>query len=242
MNEFRITTKECERSVDTICRTFRRVFNIFTRINFTEEESLFFFKEEGTIGEVNDIILNYSFCSYESIQNYSRIWFETDKDGKRYVKYIELLVLFNNVNLKNRERLMQYQIDCIRSIIITLDSIKSFKTNKIKTCLLFYKDCYNIKTAIYLPWRISLKVKENVKLTKKIDGIIKHYEESCKGYVVNTSGMLYKQSSISRTHYIKICMDTTFMNSEIGRKANNVENQQKYMQKVIATIKASIDA
>lgn len=144
--------------------------------------------------------------------------------------------------MKDKEFLMQKQIDYIRSIIITLNSIKSFKTNKIKTCLLFYKDCYNIKTAIYLPWRISLKVKENVKLTKKIDGIIKHYEESCKGYVVNTSGMLYKQSSISRTHYIKICMDTTFMNSEIGRKANNVENQQKYMQKVIATIKASIDA
>lgn len=166
-NEFFITTQESERSVDTICKTFSRFFNIFTRINFTKEESLIFNKERGLIDEINDIILNYSFCSYKSIQNYSKIWFETDKDGKRYVKYIELLVLFNNVNLKNRERLMQDQIDYIRSIIITLDSIKSFKTEKIKTCLLFYKDCYNIKTAIYLPWRISLKVKENVKLTKR---------------------------------------------------------------------------
>lgn len=99
-----IRTQEGTKLFDTTSRVFNRIFNIWSNVTFTREEARVFEGNKFIINEINELILDYQFGLSTAIQDYSKIWFETDENNQRYVQYIELFVYFDNVDLENREK------------------------------------------------------------------------------------------------------------------------------------------
>lgn len=237
-----IRTQEGTKLFDTASRVFNRIFNIWTKATFTREEARIFEGNKFLISEISELISDYQFSIYGAIQNYSKIWFETDENNQRYVQYIELFVYFDNVDLENREKLIYRQISYMQRILATIDSFKAFKTGKLRTFLNVYTDSYMITTNIYLPIEETIKMKESKRLRYNVNTVIDMYKANSKDALINYSTVLYWDSSISPSCSAKISLKASYKIEDIKRRMANVSIQRKYARKILGQIKASMSA
>lgn len=237
-----IRTKEGAKLFDTTSRIFNRIFNIWSKVVFTRKESLVFENNKFLINEINELISDYSSSAYGSIQDYSKIWFETDENNKRYVKYIELFVYFDNVGLKIREKRIYRQIDSMKRILAVIESFKSLKTGRLRTLVDIFTDSYTVTTNIYLHIAETSEIRENEELIHNINTIIDMYKANSKDALINYSTVLYWTSSTSLSRCSKISLKASYKIEDLKRRIANVSIQRKYARKILKQIKASMSA
>lgn len=237
-----IRTQESTKLFDTTSRVFNRFFNVWTKVTFTREEAKIFENNKLLINEINELISDYQYSLHTIIQNYSKIWFETDENNQRYVKYIELFVYFDNIDLKNRKEFIYKQIAYMRKIIVTIDSFKVFNTGKLRTFINTYKDSYTVTTNIYLPIEKTIKLKKSKRLISSIHAIIDMYKANSEDALINNSTILYWTFLTSYYCNTKISLIASYKIEDLKRRVANVNVQRKYARKILSQIKASMSA
>lgn len=237
-----IRTQESKKLFDTTSRVFNRFFNVWTKVTFTREEAKIFENNKLLINEINELISDYQYSLHTIIQNYSKIWFETDENNQRYVKYIELFVYFDNIDLKNRKEFVYKQIAYMRKIIVTIDSFKVFNTGKLRTFINTYKASYTVTTNIYLPIEKTIKLKKNKRLISSIHAIIDMYKANSEDALINNSTILYWTFLTSYYCNTKISLIASYKIEDLKRRLANVNVQRKYARKILEQIKASMSA
>lgn len=237
-----IRTQEGTKLFDTTSRVFNTFFNVWTKVTFTREEAKIFEGNKFLINEINELISDYQYNLYHTIQNYSKIWFKADENNQRYVKYIELFVYFDNVDLKSREKLVYNQIAYMRRIITTIELFKSFKIEKLRTFIDTCINSYTITTNIYLPTEELIKAKENERLISNIHTILDMYKANSKDALINSSAMLYWIHPTSYSCSTKISLKASYKIEDVKRRIANVSIQRKYARKILGQIKASMSA
>lgn len=237
-----IRTKEGTKLFDTNSRVFNRIFNIWSKVTFTREEARIFEGNKFIINEINELILDYQFSLSTAIQDYSKIWFETDKNNQRYIQYIELFVYFDNVDLGNREKFIYRQIIHMRRIIAAIESFKYSKIGRLRTNLNMFIDSYTVTTNIYLSIEETSKMKTSERLRYNVNTVIDMYKANSKDALINYSTVLYWAPSNLAYYYAKISLKTSYKIEDIKRRIANISIQRKYARKILKQIKASMSA
>ena len=237
-----IRTQESTKLFDTTSRVFNKFFNVWTKVTFTREEAKIFENNKLLINEINELISDYQYSLHTIIQDYSKIWFETDENNQRYVKYIELFVYFDNIDLKNRKEFIYKQIAYMRKIIVTIDSFKVFNTGKLRTFINTHKDSYTVTTNIYLPIEKTIKLKKSKRLISSIHAIIDMYKANSEDALINNSTILYWTFLTSYYCNTKISLIASYKIEDLKRRVANVNVQRKYARKILEQIKASMSA